>query len=33
MNIKIYKIRKFDGIFFIDEGIIGKEKFNLRKKI
>jgi hypothetical protein len=32
-KIKIYKTEKFNGIFSTDEGPIGKEKFNLRKKI
>jgi len=32
-KIKIYKIEKFDTVFSIDKGPIGKEKFNLRRKI
>jgi hypothetical protein len=32
-KIKIYKIEKFDSIFYIDGDFIGKEKFNLRREI
>jgi hypothetical protein len=31
-KIKIYKIENFDGVFSIDEGLIGIEKLNLRRK-